>query len=45
MTGERRVARDGEPRDIGRAVRYLDSDEAGYVTGTDLVVDGDRSAW
>jgi NAD(P)-dependent dehydrogenase (short-subunit alcohol dehydrogenase family) len=39
------LGRDGEPRDIGHAVRYLVSDEANYVTGTDLVVDGGRSAW
>ncbi len=30
----------GTPRDIGRAVAYLASDDADYVTGTTLVVDG-----
>ena len=30
----------GTPRDIGRAVAYLASDDADYVTGTVLVVDG-----
>jgi glucose 1-dehydrogenase len=30
----------GTPRDIGRAVAYLASDDADYVTGTALVVDG-----
>lgn len=29
-----------EPEDIGWAVRWLASDEARYVTGTDLVIDG-----
>jgi NAD(P)-dependent dehydrogenase (short-subunit alcohol dehydrogenase family) len=47
-TPERRLAferhtplgRLGEPEDIARAVRFLMSDEASYVTGTQLVVDG-----
>jgi 3-oxoacyl-[acyl-carrier protein] reductase len=39
------MGRHGEPRDIGHAVRYLVSDEASYVTGVDLVVDGGRSTW
>jgi 3-oxoacyl-[acyl-carrier protein] reductase len=30
----------GDPRDIGQAVRFLASDEAGYITGQTLVVDG-----
>jgi glucose 1-dehydrogenase len=30
----------GAPRDIGRAVAYLASDDADYVTGSVLVVDG-----
>jgi NAD(P)-dependent dehydrogenase (short-subunit alcohol dehydrogenase family) len=47
-TPERRLAferhtplgRLGEPEDIARAVRFLMSDEASYVTGTQLIVDG-----
>ena len=34
------VARAGRPEDIAAAVAYLLSDEAGFVTGTHLVVDG-----
>ncbi|HMA22365.1 MAG TPA: SDR family oxidoreductase [Gemmatimonadaceae bacterium] len=34
------LGRLGGPRDIGHAVLYLASDEAGYVTGQTLVVDG-----
>jgi glucose 1-dehydrogenase len=30
----------GEPEDIGRAVVWLASDDADYVTGTTLFVDG-----
>lgn len=34
------VARAGMPDDIAAAVLYLASDDAGFVTGTDLLVDG-----
>jgi 3-oxoacyl-[acyl-carrier protein] reductase len=34
----------GSPEDVAAAVRYLASDDAGYVTGTTLYVDGGISA-
>lgn len=34
------VRRAGKPEDIAQAVLYLASDAAGFVTGTDLLVDG-----
>ena len=34
------LGRVGTPEDIARAVRFLMSDEAGFVTGTSLIVDG-----
>jgi NAD(P)-dependent dehydrogenase (short-subunit alcohol dehydrogenase family) len=34
------LRRIGRPRDVADACLYLLSDEASYVTGTDLVVDG-----
>jgi 3-oxoacyl-[acyl-carrier protein] reductase len=34
----------GTPEDVAAAVRYLASDDAGYVTGTTLYVDGGISA-
>ena len=34
------LGRMGEPDEIAHAVRYLVSDEAGYVTGAVLPVDG-----
>jgi 3-oxoacyl-[acyl-carrier protein] reductase len=34
----------GAPEDVGAAVRFLASEDAGYVTGTTLFVDGGMSA-
>jgi NAD(P)-dependent dehydrogenase (short-subunit alcohol dehydrogenase family) len=39
------VGRLGEPAEIGHAVRFLASEEAGFVTGTELRVDGGWTAW
>jgi 3-oxoacyl-[acyl-carrier protein] reductase len=36
--------RQGTPEEVAAAVRFLASDEAGYVTGTTLYVDGGMSA-
>jgi 3-oxoacyl-[acyl-carrier protein] reductase len=36
--------RAGRPEDVAAAVRFLASDEASYITGTTLVVDGGLSA-
>ena len=38
------MGRAGEPADIAHAIRYLCSDEASFVTGINLVVDGGWSA-
>ncbi|WP_255293324.1 SDR family oxidoreductase, partial [Streptomyces niveus] len=34
------LGRDGEPDDIAEAVLFLLSDRAGWLTGSNLVVDG-----
>jgi NAD(P)-dependent dehydrogenase (short-subunit alcohol dehydrogenase family) len=34
----------GEPDDIGWAVVYLASDEAKFITGSELVIDGGYTA-
>jgi NAD(P)-dependent dehydrogenase (short-subunit alcohol dehydrogenase family) len=34
----------GQPIDMGRAIRFLLSDEASFVTGANLVVDGGRTS-
>ena len=38
------VKRIGEPRDIGALIAFLASDEASYITGTEIVIDGGISA-
>jgi NAD(P)-dependent dehydrogenase (short-subunit alcohol dehydrogenase family) len=38
------MGRFGQPADIAAAVAYLLSDEAAYITGTNLVVDGGRTS-
>ncbi|MCY3864037.1 MAG: glucose 1-dehydrogenase [Chloroflexi bacterium] len=38
------LKRIGEPRDIGALVAFLASDEAGYITGAEIVIDGGISA-
>ncbi len=44
------IRRAGDPQDIASAALYLASDEAGFVTGTHMLVDGgirvgQRTAW
>jgi len=34
------LTRLGDPRDIGHAALFFASDEAGYITGQTLVIDG-----
>jgi 3-oxoacyl-[acyl-carrier protein] reductase len=36
--------RPGTPEEVAAAVRFLASEDAGYVTGTTLFVDGGMSA-
>jgi NAD(P)-dependent dehydrogenase (short-subunit alcohol dehydrogenase family) len=39
------VGRFGEPREVGYAVRFLASEEASFITGAELPVDGGWSIW
>ncbi|MBQ9060640.1 MAG: glucose 1-dehydrogenase [Firmicutes bacterium] len=45
MTALHPIGRIGKAEDIARAYLYLASDEAGFVTGTTLMVDGGYTAW
>lgn len=38
------LGRIGQPREVAHAIRFLVSDEASYITGTTLMVDGGYSA-
>jgi NAD(P)-dependent dehydrogenase (short-subunit alcohol dehydrogenase family) len=35
----------GTPQDVGWAIVFLASDEAAWITGTDLIIDGGATAW
>ena len=39
------LGRLGKPREIAYAVRFLASEEASYITGADLLVDGGFTIW
>ena len=38
------MGREGEPIEVANAVLFLASDEASYITGTELIVDGGFTA-
>jgi NAD(P)-dependent dehydrogenase (short-subunit alcohol dehydrogenase family) len=38
------LGRLGQPIDVGRAIRFMLSDEASFITGANLVVDGGRTS-
>jgi 3alpha(or 20beta)-hydroxysteroid dehydrogenase len=44
LTGAIPLGRIGQPRDIASAAVFLASDEASWITGTDLIVDGGQSS-
>lgn len=45
MKANTMIGRHGKPEDVAWAIVYLVSDEASWVTGTDIKVDGGLTAW
>tara|TARA_Y100001001_G_scaffold102937_1_gene100626 strand:- start:26 stop:778 length:753 start_codon:yes stop_codon:yes gene_type:complete len=39
------MGREGQPIEVANAVLFMASDEASYITGTELMVDGGFTAW
>jgi NAD(P)-dependent dehydrogenase (short-subunit alcohol dehydrogenase family) len=39
------IKRPGKPAEIAAAAVFMASDEAGYITGSNLVIDGGRTSW
>jgi NAD(P)-dependent dehydrogenase (short-subunit alcohol dehydrogenase family) len=39
------MARWGKPEDVGAAAVYFASDEAGFVTGQTIAVNGGKTCW
>jgi len=44
MASSQAIGRMGKPEEIAAAVLYLVSDEAAFITGTELIIDGGWSA-
>lgn len=45
MRGKIMLGRVGAPEDVAAAAAFLASDDAAWITGTDLAVDGGTMAW
>jgi NAD(P)-dependent dehydrogenase (short-subunit alcohol dehydrogenase family) len=45
LLGRNLIKRPGQPRDVAGVALFLAGDDAAYITGSNIVVDGGRMAW
>ena len=45
MAPNHMLNRIGDPREVANAILFLASDEASFITGSHLMVDGGATAW
>ena len=45
MTASHLIPRQGRPEEVAKLVRFLASDDASFITGASMLIDGGSLAW